>query len=331
MLPRRLPKLCLEPRALLGMTKESHRHLFSCHDGQVLYHFLLPHNSVGLCLFWGFLGCFSHLQVLILDSVLWQFHQMLYSQCPWNGASYSLKVLQGCFYVGRKGNVQIFKWHIQKYGEHCSREHVCSYFFQVCIEFPNPVFMLEKIFSTFWTWFHVVSIYALYPFQLTCLINKDRTCFVHLFLLPNLSLLSSAEESNPSVRGLSFTALFYELSEAPLNDASALSSQQRERDAYRDQRPPFPRCPSKLHIHQTTTFTAFSEKWHSLSWKTCCHFTAVPMTKGAVVCAGISLPTHCKVVLHPAPRCCQECSHSPNLRSPGFALTATSWHPMLSL
>lgn len=59
-----LPQCVPELRALLWMAEESHYHQFSWQDGQVLYHFLLPYNSV---LFWYFLGYFSHLQVLILD------------------------------------------------------------------------------------------------------------------------------------------------------------------------------------------------------------------------------------------------------------------------
>ena len=94
--------------------------------------------------------------------------------------------------------------------------------------------------------------FAWYPlkacthFQLTCPINTGRNCFVPLFLLPKLNVLSSGKEFNPPVRGTSFTALFYMPREALLNYASALSSQQREVSAYGDQRSPFPWCPSGL-------------------------------------------------------------------------------------
>lgn len=173
---------------------------------------------------------------------------MLYNCCPRTGARCSFEVLHGCFQVGRKGNVKICTRHVQKYEEHCSREHICSYPVSSRFEFNFQILCLcwKKYSLLSGPGFAWYQLKACTQFQLTCPINRGRNCFVVLFLLPKLNVLSFEEEFDPPVRGTSLTALFYMLGEALLNYASALSSQQREVGAYRDQRSPFPWCLSGL-------------------------------------------------------------------------------------
>lgn len=148
--------------------------------------------------------------------------------------------------MGRKGNAQISTQHIQKYGEHCSRDHICSYLVSCRFAFHFQILHLC------WKKYSLFSGPAWYPlkacmhFQLTCPKNTGRYYFLPLFLLPKLNVLSFGEEFDPPVRSTSFTTLVYMPSKALLNYASALSSQQRQVGAYRDQRSPFSWRPNGL-------------------------------------------------------------------------------------